>query len=74
MRLTSAQPRVSDYAIIDMRNEASFSVSLGFGLKEPLSDTMLGIVAVESLRIRDSVVIRKDIEEATGDGDAFLSD
>ena len=72
VRLTSAQPGVYDSAIVDMTNETSFHVAVSFELEGPISEELFETVNLESRRIRDSLVFRKDMEEEATSNDAGL--
>ena len=65
VRFTSEQSD-TPYAILDVLDESTLGVSLGFSLEEALSsEEVFDIVALESSRMRDCLVAPKSTHETT---------
>ena len=67
VRFTSQQPDAHEYAILDMVDESTLSVSLGFRSEGALSEEVFDIVELESRRMRDCLVVPKNTRETTVD-------
>ena len=60
IRLSPRRRSPREYAIVNMKNDESFSVSLGFIFRSGLTGHLLTDAATESRRIRDAIILRSD--------------